>query len=136
MVDAALLTRGKMEGQAISTGQTISMLGQGIGTPAAPDNRINVAGDDEIVVQVDMTGAAVGELGVTVLPYAADGVTIIPSPLPVMSSPTTNPVFSGGHVYFVARFDCSAQEFVRVDIKNNNAGGQTITRASWRLAGT
>lgn len=134
MVDAQLLTRGQQLGVAIGIGATVSLLGQNPGTPAAPDNRIYCGGDDELTVEVDMTGGAVGDLGVTCLPYASDNATVIPSPLPAISAPAVNPVFVAGHVYWVAKYDVSGQEMVRIDVKNNNVAGQTITRASWRLS--
>lgn len=130
----AALNEGMIAGQSINgSGATYDMVGQGVGTPASPDTRIWVGGDSTLVVQADMTGAAVGDLGVQVNAYEADNATINPQPLPVVQQPTTNPALAGGHVYFYAQYDVTGVEMVRIRLTNNNAGVQTITRASWRL---
>jgi hypothetical protein len=45
----------------------------------------------------------------------------------------SGPTFSGGHIFYTAQFDVSSYDKVRLRITNNNAGAQTITRASWKL---
>jgi hypothetical protein len=128
MPPAVALNEGGITAQAIGSGGGVyELLGQN------GDARIWCGGESDLTVIVQMTGAAVGDLGVQVNPYAMDHATVIPMPLPVSSAPATNPAFAGGKVYFVATFDVSGYDMVRVRLTNNNAGGQTIDRASWSL---
>lgn len=129
MPDAKLLTRGKQEGVSIATGVTVFLDGQ----QEAGNPKIWCGGDATLVVEVDMTGGAVGDLAVVVQPYEADNATVQLTPILPAMQPTTNPAFAGGHVYYTAQYDVQAFEMVRISVTNNNAGTQTITRASWRL---
>lgn len=126
MPDPQLLTKGKIEGQAIGNGASYDLLG--------PDGsaRILCEGDSTLVVQVDMTAGAAPDLAVVVSPYEADGVTISPVVLPTVL--TVGPTLNGGHAYFYAQYDVTALDVVRVRVTNNNAVPQTITRAGWKLA--
>jgi hypothetical protein len=134
MVEPALLNRGKVEAMPFSGGGTFYyMVGQGVGTTTQPDNRISCAGADELNVEVQMTGAVAADLAVDVFPYQADGVTVLPAPMQVISSPATNPSFASGKCYFYSKYDVSGLDAVQIRIKNNNAGAQTLDRASWRL---
>jgi len=128
MPDAQPLTRGKVENQAINAGANFDMVG--------PDGtaKIPCGGDSTLVVMVDMTGGAAGDLALQVNPIEADNTTVVPEALPPVQQPVTNPTLSGGHVFMYQQFDVSALEYVRIRITNNNAGAQTITRASWRLS--
>ncbi|SRR6266516_863123 len=128
MPEPQLLTRGKVEAQAIAPAANFDLPGQ------QGDARIWCGGDSTLIVEVDMTAGAAGDLGVQVNPYEADGVTIVPVALPVVQQFGTNPTLSGGHDYYYAQYDVTGLEQVRVRITNNNVAGQTITRASWRLA--
>lgn len=119
------LTRGKLEGAAAAPASITYLQG-----PSGTD-LIHCGGDSELTVEVDMTGAATGDLIITCEPYAVGNTSVMPISLPPLN--TVGPTLSGGHVYFVATFDVSGEDAVRVGIKNNNAGAQTITRASWRL---
>jgi hypothetical protein len=130
MVDAVLLTRGKAEGQAIAGAGGTFDLGNPLTAGGAPV--VPCSGDSTLVVEVDMTGGAVGDLTVAVNPYEADDATVMPIAVPQVQG--VGPTLVGGHVYQYAQFDVTGIEYVRVRITNNNAGGQTITRASWRLA--
>src|SRR5262245_66150793 len=97
MVDAALLNKGVITGQAIGGGGgTYDMVGQQVGTPAAPDNRVWVGGETDLLVEVNMTGAAVGDLGVAVQPYDSTGTTVMPQALIPAQAPTTNPASAAG----------------------------------------
>lgn len=114
-----------------------SLVRGGIGTPGQSVNAgasvvqdANTSGADELTVEVDQNGSAVGDVVVTVFPYEADGLTLMPVPLPTIQTITN--VATGGKVYAVQRFDVTAFERVQVQIKNNNAGAQTLNRASWR----
>lgn len=121
-----LLTKGKTEGAAIGIGGTVDLTGP------SGNNIIQCEGDSTLTVQVDMTGAAIGDVTVQVNPVAADGATISGVNLVPFAAPAN--IASGGHVYFYAEYDVSGLGAVRVQAKNNNAGAQTITRASWRLS--
>jgi hypothetical protein len=115
----SLLTRGKQAGVAIA--------------PAA-NNDVDILcqGDSTLTVEVDMTGAATTDLTVQVLPFEADAATIMGVAIAPVTA--TGPSLSGGHVYYIAQFDVTAYDKVRIRITNNNVGAQTITRSSWRLA--
>jgi len=91
---------------------------------------VEVAGTDWITVQGDLTGAANGDLGVTVTPFEEDNVTL--TALPLTEAVKQGPTVSGGHVYYYGKFDVTGIGRVRIAWKNNNAGTQTLTRGSWR----
>jgi hypothetical protein len=109
-----------------------SQAGVSIGTGANNDTDILTQGVSTLVVQVDMTGGAAGDLTVQVLPFEIDAVTLMGVAIAPVTS--TGPTLSGGHVYYTAQYDVTAYDKVRIRITNNNAGTQTITRSSWRLA--
>lgn len=118
----SLLTRGKLQpdGTAIGAGATL-------GTDVACE------GDSTLVVEVDMTGGAAGDLTVVVVPYEADNVTLMTGiVLPVVQA--NGPVLNAGAVRYYAQFDVTGVERARVNLTNNNVAGQTLTRSSWRLA--
>jgi len=131
MPPEALLTRGKVEGAAIGIGGTVDLPGQ------SGDARIWCGADSTLVVEVDMTGTADADLNVDVNPYEADNATIMAGAggvLDLVPVSVMGPKVAGGHVFFYAQYDVTALEMVRVRIFNLNAGAQTVTRASWRLA--
>jgi hypothetical protein len=117
MPSEQLLTRGKVEAQAIASGANF-------------DQDVPCGGASTLVVQVDMTAGAAGDLSVAVQPYEGDNLTVAPIGIPVTNS--VGPTLSGGHDYFYAQYDVTAVDKVRVRITNNNVGAQTITRTSWR----
>jgi hypothetical protein len=110
-----------------------SQVGTAIGPAANNDTDVLCQGEDELIVEVAMTGSAIGDLVVTVLPFQSDNATLQVNQLPPMSS--DGPDLAAGTVYFTARYDVTAYERVRIRINNANVGAQTISRASWRLAG-
>lgn len=119
-VIGTLLTRGRVTNAAIAAGATQTI-------------DIDCAGDSELTVQADMTGAASGDLAVTVVPYEDDNVTLnVNAPLPAVRS--AGPTFGGTTVGFNGTFDVSGVSKVRIVAKNNNVGGQTLNRLSWRLS--
>lgn len=117
MPDPQLLTRGKASGAAI---------GGGGGTV---DFFIETSGMSTLILEVDMSGAIAGDLGVQVNPVSEQGDEILPIAQPSVQS--VGPTFSGGRVYFWASWDVQAQNRVRVRITNNNAGAQNVDYA-WR----
>lgn len=115
----SLLTRGKQAGAAIA--------------PAANnDTDILCQGDSTLTVEADMTGAASGDLTVQVLPFEADATTL--AGVAIAPVTATGPTFAAGRVTYIAQFDVTAYDKVRIRLTNNNVGAQTVTRASWRLA--
>lgn len=114
------LTRGVITDVAIASGATEIM------------EVADCAPDDFVRVQVDMTAGAVGDLTVDVYPYEEDGVTVSPVALPAVAGVGYTSTLNGGHDYFDQKYDIQGIDKVRVIITNNNAAGQTITRASWR----
>jgi hypothetical protein len=113
------LTRATTAGQAIANGANF-------------DQDIMCVGDSSLIVEVDMTGGASGDVVLTVLPFEADNATVMPITLPPVSS--VGPTLNGGHVYYYAQFDVTGLEKVRVRLNNANVAPQTITRMNWRLA--
>jgi hypothetical protein len=119
-VSGSLLTRGSIVAGAIAPGATTNI-------------DVDCAGDSELTVLAEMTGAVNGDLAVTVIPFESDNVT--PANNIAMPAIRSNgPTFGGGVVQFDGTFDVSGQSKVRIAIRNNNVGAQTINRASWRLS--
>lgn len=117
-----LLTRGALQpaGTAIGAGATLT-------------TDVMCEGDSTLILEVDMTGTAAGDLGITVVPYESDNATLMTGlNLPVVQS--NGPALSGGAVRYYAQIDVTGVERVQVQVKNNNVGAQTLTRSSWRLA--
>jgi hypothetical protein len=119
-VVGSLLTKGKVLAAAILTGATNT-------------TDLLCAGDSLLTVEVDMNGAANADLAVTVVPFETDGTTLLANaPLPAIRS--SGPTFGGSTVNFTATYDVSGVDKVRIIVKNNNAGTQTLNRMSWRLS--
>jgi hypothetical protein len=116
-----LLTRGKATNQSLATG-------------ASYNTDVLVGGQDELVVNVEMTGAANGDLTVQVQPFEPDGVTLMPIAIAPMFA--TGPTFSGASVYYTGRFDVTMYQKVRISVKNNNAGTQTLKSLYWGFGGS
>jgi hypothetical protein len=78
-----------------------------------------------------MTGAANGDLGVSVFPVYSDGTvgTVSLTPLQV-----TGPTFAGSTVQYTGNYDVSGYDRVRIAVKNNNASSQTLQEFSWHVS--
>jgi hypothetical protein len=113
------LTRKTIANQNINAGATITL-------------DVPCGGTDFVTVEVDMTAGAVGDLAVTVLPYEGDGLTLMPVTLPAVAGVGYGSTLSGGHDYLLQQYNVQGIDKVQIQIKNNNVGAQTITRASWR----
>jgi hypothetical protein len=113
------LTRNRITNQAIGAGATVTM-------------DVPCGGTDFVTVEADMTGAANGDLAITVVPYEADGNTLMGQTLPPAGGVGYVPTFAGGRVTAVQQYNVQGIDKVQVQFKNNNVGAQTITRASWR----
>lgn len=114
-----LLTRGKTAGQAI-------------GATSNDDTDLLCQGDSRLTVEVDMTGAASGDLVVQIIPFEADAVTLLGIALSPVRS--VGPTFAGGRVTYTADFDVSGFDKVRFRMTNSTAGALVVTRKSWRLS--
>jgi hypothetical protein len=115
------LTRGKIPAaqQNVATGATVTM--------DAP-----VGGADWVTLEASLAGAAAaGDLGVQCFPYAADGVTLLTTPLPAVANTGYPPTLAGGSCAAVQKYDVQGIDKVQFQLKNNNAATKTIT-ASWR----
>jgi hypothetical protein len=109
-----------------------SASGVSLATNATTQQDIVVAGDNELTVNASMTGSAAGDLAITVVPFAADGVTPL-SNLTLSPMYPSTAVAGGGNVQQTATYDVSGYQKVRVIVQNKNAGTQTLTW-SWQLA--
>jgi hypothetical protein len=109
------------------------VVGQSLATGASYSYDVECSENDWLTVEGDLTGAALGDLAITVQPYEGDNVTLSAVVLTPVAAPAN--VFASGHAYAYARYDVIGVGRVRISWKNNNAGTQTLTRASWRCAG-
>ena len=72
-IAGTLLSKGACQpaGQAINAAQTLN-------------NDVLCQGESELVVEVDMTGAANGDLAVLVQPFESDNATVMPISVPAV----------------------------------------------------
>ena len=91
---------------------------------------VEVAGVARLTILGDLTGAAIGDLAITVQPYFGDNVTLEAVVLSPMYTPPAN-VVAGGHVSSYAEYDVTGLGRVRILAKNNNVGAQAL-KVSWR----
>jgi hypothetical protein len=114
----ATLTRGRTPAnQPIGAGATITM--------DAP-----VGGADWVTLEASMTGTAAGDLTVTCMPYDAYG-NLMGTPLPAVINTGYAGTLVGAKTYLVQKYDVQGIDKVQFQIKNNNAGAQTLN-ANWR----
>jgi hypothetical protein len=90
-----------------------------------------VGGAETLTVEADMSGAAAGDLGISVFPYEADGVTLQSVSLVPMANVGYVPTLAAPRVVAEQEYDVRGLDKVRVVGKNNNAGAQNIN-LSWR----
>jgi hypothetical protein len=109
--------------------------GVSLGTGVSTTYDVECSGSDFLVVQGDLTGAAIGDLAITVQPFEEDGVTLSSVVLTPVAADSPANILNGGHVYAFAKYNVTAIGRVRIFWKNNNAGTQTLTRGSWRATG-
>lgn len=117
-----LLTRGKVTSQSIASGATYTV------------STVDVSGENELSVLAEMTGAANGDLAITVVPFKSDGVTPLAN-LTLTPTSSNGPTFAGGVVQYTAVYDVSAYKKVQIRVKNNNASTQTLNELQWMFAG-
>jgi len=117
-----LLTRGSQSNTPIGAGATIT------------SKDIDTAGENEMSIGYEMTGGASSDLTVTIVPFAADGVTPMSNiTIPPMAS--NGPTFANGVVQYTATYDVSGYQKVRIQVKNSNAGAQTVNYFWYRFSG-
>ncbi len=104
-------------------GKQRAQVNQAIGTGATVNTDFDISDFDLATVIVSMTGAATGDLGITVYPFEEDEANVPVAGLPVTAGTA---VVSGGHVAQVLQVNVTGLKAIRVAVKNNNAGGQTI----------
>jgi hypothetical protein len=119
-VTGSLLTRGNATPGAIGATTTVN-------------TDVDCAGDSKLTVLVEMTGAANGDLAVTVVPFESDNLTP-QNNTALAAQRSTGPTFAGGVVQYEGEFDVSGFSKVRIQIRNTTAGALNINRASWRLS--
>ena len=117
----AALTKGRITAQSLATG-------------ASYIADVDTVGDNELSVTAEMTGAANGDLTVSVIPFKGDNVTPMTG-VTLTPISSNGPTFASPNVSFNGLYDVSGYPKVRIAIKNNNAGTQTLNELSWRLSG-
>ena len=95
---------------AITTGQTLNA-------------DFDVSDFDLVTVLASMTGGAATDLTVTVFPFETDETTPLIAALPVTAGTA---VFSAGHVAQAIQVNVTGLKAIRVAVKNNNAGSETV----------
>jgi|SRR5215471_6769491 len=109
----------RVTGQSVLTGQSSVV-------------DVETSGSSRLTVQGDLTGAAIGDLAITVQPYLEDNITLSNVVLTPVQAPAN--VLGGGHVSSYAEYDITGLGRCRILAKNNNAGTQTLG-LSWRCSG-
>lgn len=117
-------------GTTLTRGRTAT--NQSIGSGATINMDASVGPYDVLTVLADMTAGVVGDLAVQVFPYEADGLTVSAVPLAPVTGAGGTATFTGGHSYYDQQFNVQGLDKVRIAVKNNNAGAQTLN-ASWRV---
>lgn len=122
MANVAVLTKGKSFGTHYQKQRLASASAIGAGVTAAAD--VDVSDFDNISVLVSMTAAVIGDLIVTVYGFDVGGnvhlIPLSPSPAPQAQ------VISAGAALAAVQYDLRGIDTVRIAVKNNNAGAQTI----------
>lgn len=121
---ASLLTLARGKYLATVQGLGRFLVGQAIAAGATQSVIVDVSDFDNITVIASQTGAATGDITLTVQPVEEDGVTVIPAVLPAALAGTA--VLSGGHVSVVNQYDLRGLRQVQINVKNNNAGAETV----------
>lgn len=85
---------------------------------------VETGGFEELGVEAKMSGAANGDLTISVFPVFSDGTTSAVALAPISS---TGPTFSTPNVYFFGQYDVSTHGRVVIAFRNNNAGTQSGT---------
>jgi hypothetical protein len=101
-------------------------------TGAAYTQDVDCVGKGELSIAAIMTGAASGDMTLAVFPVYPDGTV---GAVGITPSQINGPTF-GTNVQVAGNYDVSGYDRVRISIKNNNAGSQTLQEFTWKLSGT
>lgn len=96
--------------QAITTGQTKTV-------------DVDVSDYDLVTILVSMSAAAGTDLTLTVVAIEQDGVTPFPVALPTTGAAAT---FVSPNAVQAVQVNCTGLKGIEIQVKNNNAGSQTI----------
>lgn len=80
---------------------------------------------DILTVNADLTATAAGDLGIAVFAYGPTGV-LSTTPLTAVAGVGYAPTLAGGHSTAIQQYNVQGIEKVQVQLKNNNAGTQTL----------
>lgn len=119
-VVGSLLTRGRVPSQAIGATTTLTF-------------DLDAAGENELTLMVEMTGAANGDLTVTVIPFRGDNTTPLNN-VALQPIRSNGPLFAGGVVQYTGTYDVSGESKVRVAIRNTTAGALNLNDVTWRMS--
>lgn len=115
-------------GATLSRGKTAANAPIGAGATVTMDAA--VGGADWVTLEASMTGGVAGDLTVTCLPYDSFG-NLLPTSLPAVANTGYASTFTSGKCYLVQQYNVQGIDRVQFQIKNNNAGAQTLS-ANWR----
>jgi|SRR5579884_78198 len=115
--------KGSYLGGYAVRGRLATNVAIGIGATLTFD--VDVSDLDNLTVLVQQSGAASGDITVTVAAFEFDDATPFPLGLPPALS--SGPTYDGSaNVNYLAQFDARGTKTVRVSVKNNNAAAQTL----------
>lgn len=115
-----MLTRGRVPSQAIGATTTLTF-------------DLDAAGESELTLMVEMTGAANTDLTVTVIPFRGDNTTPLNN-IALQPTRSNGPLFAGGVVQYTGTYDVSGESKVRVAIRNTTAGALNLNDVTWRMS--
>lgn len=122
-VSKLALAKGSYLGLHAGTGRFGA--GDAIAAGATNNYDIDVSDFDGITVAAAISAGALADLGLTVEAFDSTG-TVIPVALTTAVAAPTQ-VLNGGKAYGVQQYDVRGIQQIRVAVKNNNAGAQTVT---------
>jgi len=94
-------------------------------TGAVSSNDVLTTNWDLVTVSADLTATAAGDLTIQVFPYGPAG-NLLTTPLPAVSGVGFVPALAAGHSTAMQQYNVQGLEKVQVQVKNNNAGTQTL----------
>jgi hypothetical protein len=114
--------RGTSLGSYSASGRFQANTAIGIGATIVQD--VDVTDFDDVVILVAMTGTAIGDLAVTIVPIATDG-SVHPAPLVANASAV---ILSGGIDYQTISINGNTigLKGIEIQVKNNNVAAQTV----------
>lgn len=99
--------------------------GDAVAAGATNNYDFDVSDFDGISVLAAISAGALGDLGLTVQAFDSTGAVVPIALTPAVTSPAQ--VLSNAKAYGVQQFDVRGIAQIRVSVKNNNAGAQTVT---------